>query len=342
MKTNRLAQYFDELDDDDALDAFLQFDGQRPRNPKGCISKKLEQEEQSFIAAQDVRSDEYAFTYTASRHEAGWLMESLGGFYEQSWISDVVRQIKGGKEASVYLCTPGAAVEAAWLAAKVYRPRQLRNLKNDALYRVGRPELDDSGRVVKKEAELHAIRKRTSFGERLRHQSWIAHEFQALQALDQVGADVPRPYVMGGNAILMAYVGDEEAAAPTLQSVHLSGSETDRLFKRTVHNLDLMLGCGYVHGDLSAYNVLYWEGEMCLIDFPQVVSAQGNPIAWELFARDVTRICEYFQAQGIACQPRSLAEDLWRRHGHRAAHHVDPRHLDGDNPADRRAWESQA
>jgi hypothetical protein len=32
-----------------------------------------------------------------------WLTTSLGGFYEEHWFDDVVRMVKGGKEASVYL-----------------------------------------------------------------------------------------------------------------------------------------------------------------------------------------------------------------------------------------------
>ena len=55
-----------------------------------------------------------------------------GGF------SDVLCKIKAGKEASVYLCRSGDQVKSDLVAAKVFRPRRLRNLKNDQLYRQGR------------------------------------------------------------------------------------------------------------------------------------------------------------------------------------------------------------
>ena len=166
MNTTDYFKLFDELDDEDALDAYLNFDAQRPRHIKGRISKKLEMEEHAFISKQDDTRGGFNFTYKASRHEGGWLLESLGAFYEQKWISDVLRLIKGGKEASVYLCSSGVAVDAPYLAAKVYRPRVFRNLKNDSLYRVGRQELDESGNAIIKDGELHAIRKRTTFGEK--------------------------------------------------------------------------------------------------------------------------------------------------------------------------------
>jgi RIO kinase 1 len=341
MNTKDYLKFFDELDDDDAADAYLQFDAQRPRNPKRRISKKLEGEETAFIGAQDDTRTGFKFTYQASRHEAGWLLESLGAFYEQKWISDVLRLIKGGKEASVYLCRSGVAVDAPLLAAKVYRPRQFRSLKNDALYRVGRDDLDESGRTITDDGSLHAIRKRTTFGEKLRHQSWIAYEYQALQDLHAANADVPVPYVMGNNAILMGYIGDVDMAAPPLQSLDLEPAEAKGLFERTFHNIDLMLAHDRIHGDLSAYNILYWDGDITLIDFPQVVPPDGNPTAWTIFRRDVTRVCEYFAAQGIKSDPRKLSAELWTAHGHKLIRQVDPRHLDAENPADRQAWERQ-
>lgn len=341
MNTKEYLEFLDELDDEDALDAYLNFDTHRSRHIKGRISKKLEMEERTFIAAQDDTRLGFDFTYKASRHEAGWLLDSLGAFYEQKWISDVLRLIKGGKEASVYLCKSGVAVDAPYLAAKVYRPRMFRNLKNDALYRVGRQELDDSGNAIIDDGKLHAIRSRSTFGEKLRHQSWIAYEYQTLQILTGAGADVPTPYTMGNNAILMEYIGDLNMAAPTLQSLDLEPAEAKDLFDRTLINIDLMLAQERIHGDLSAYNILYWDRDIALIDFPQVITPDSNPAAWTIFLRDVIRICEYFASQGVHSQPYQLAADLWRSYGHRVRKEVHPSHLDADNPDDRLLWDKQ-
>ena len=67
MNTNETLKFFDELDDEDALEAFLQLDAQRSRNPKGHLLKKIETEEQTFIAAQDESKSNFTFTYSASR-----------------------------------------------------------------------------------------------------------------------------------------------------------------------------------------------------------------------------------------------------------------------------------
>lgn len=71
-----------------------------------------------------------------------------------------------------------------------------------------------------------------------------------------------------------------------------------------------------------------------MIDFPQVVQPNGNPAAWNIFQRDVLRICEYFSTQGIKTDARMLATDHWTAHGHSIFKPVDPRHLDAENPAD--------
>ena len=91
--------------------------------------------------------------------------------------------------------------------------------------------------------------KRTNYGEELRHQSWIAYEFQTLEMLHAAGADVPRPYAMEKNAILMDYIGDLDTAAPTLNSVSLEREEVAPLFDRVIQDVDLLLSNRRIHGD---------------------------------------------------------------------------------------------
>jgi RIO kinase 1 len=162
---------------------------------------------------------------------------------------------------------------------------------------------------------LHAIEKKTQFGRELLHQSWIAYEFTAMQQLHEAGADVPEPYCMANNAILMEFIGDIGVAAPALNEVGLERSEARLLFDRVLSNLNILLAHERIHGDLSAYNILYWKGDITLIDFPQVISPKTNRQAFRIFWRDVTRICEYFRAQGVRSDPAALAEELWLSHG---------------------------
>ena len=137
-----------------------------------------------------------------------------------------------------------------------------------------------------------------------------------LKILHAAGADTPRPYTRRENAILMAYIGGPGLAAPTLNHVRLASGEARALFKRVLHNVEIMLSHERVHGDLSAFNILYWQGQITLFDFPQVISPLENRSAYLIFQRDIQRLCDYFQRQGVDADPRTLAADLWTSHGY--------------------------
>jgi RIO kinase 1 len=311
MSKNQLLEFYEELDDTNEADATPS----DKRLFKKRESKKNETDARLFVRAQEL-SREFQFTYKAARFEEAWLLGSLFEIAEHQWISDVLRKVKGGKEASVYLCKPGAAIpNTEFVAVKVYRPRMLRNLRNDGLYRQGRTDLDSEGRQVIDDGMLHAMKKKTEYGRELLHQSWIAYEFTAMEELHAAGADVPEPYTMANNAILMEFIGDMGVSAPALNEVTLERAEANTLFERVLLNLDILLKRERIHGDLSAYNILYWEGDITLIDFPQVISPKVNRHAYTIFERDVKRVCDYFIQQGVKSDAKTLALDLWTSHG---------------------------
>ncbi len=332
MKLKYKNQSFEALDEMEEV----AFEPMHPRSQK----RKIKQAS-TLINQQDDSKASFKFTYKAARFEEGWLLKSLGGLFEQGWITDVLRKVKGGKEASVYLCRSGAALNTPFVAAKVYRPRSLRNLKQDHIYREGRVDLDSEGHKIVREKEVHALSKRGDYGEELRHQSWIAYEFNSLQALSAAGVDVPRPHTLGHNAILMEYIGDFALPAPALSEISLGKPEAQTAFERLVLNVERMLQNNFIHGDLSAYNILYWQGEIKLIDFPQVVSPQNNRNAFKIFERDLLRVCEYFIKMGVDVDPIKLADGLWKRRGLNNTNLLDPLYLDEDNPQDRQLWEKQ-
>lgn len=261
----------------------------------------------------------WEITYTPARFEGIFLRTSLQPFYEQDQIVDVMAQVKGGKEANVYRCRAHSSMGTEWVAAKVYRPRQFRNLSNDAMYREGRnllTEEDGRAKAVRPRDDRtgRAVNKKTAFGVQVRHTSWLMYEFSTLQSLYAAGVPVPKPFSAGENAILMEYIGDENMAAPTLHEVRLEDEEAEPLFAVTLQGIATMLQKGFVHGDLSAFNILYWQGDIKLIDFPQVIDIGSNRNAHAVLRRDVTRICQYFGRYGITANPNRLTNELWDKY----------------------------
>ena len=253
-------------------------------------------------------------TFSPSEHERGWILNGLEEFYNGQVITDVLSKVKGGKEANVYCCSAHPSTGLALIAAKIYRPRMFRNLRNDARYRQGREMVDENGKVSHARREDLAMRKNTRFGKELRHISWLEAEYQTLTMLYTAGADVPKPLAHGGNVILMEFVGEHAIPAPTLQQVSLTRSEARVIFNRLIENLSILLGCHRVHADLSAYNVLYWAGAFKIIDFPQAVDPRRNPDAKELFSRDVERLCQYFNRYGFSLDAPEIANGLWEKY----------------------------
>ncbi|MEW5989074.1 MAG: RIO1 family regulatory kinase/ATPase [Chloroflexota bacterium] len=285
---------------------------QKKRKPNGRVTAAL--------SDFDDRASEWVPTYCAPldpRHyERQWVIDALSGFYRDELITDVTHLVKGGKEANVYCCEAHPHTGAALLAAKIYRPKMLRHLKNDAIYKEGRLLRDAAGKPLFGPArrEKLAMVQKTRFGQELDTLLWIGNEFAVQRELFEAGADVPRPVAHSGHTILMAYLGEQGMAAPVLSDVSLTREEAQPLCERILHNVELMLAHNYVHGDLSAYNILYWEGEVTIIDFPQLVDARSNPHAAALLERDVQRVCDYFGRLGIKTEPAQVATNLWGRY----------------------------
>lgn len=257
----------------------------------------------------------FAARLQVTETERTWIREHLWPFYENEFIVDVIDRIKSGKEATVYLCSAHPNTGRSLIAAKLYRERSLRSSKNVGLYQQGRDMLDEDGHAAKRTRRADkAVSQKTARGQAAVHTSWLMHEFTLLQTLHAQGADVPEPIEHGEQALLMEFIGDENSAAPTLNDVKLETAEAERLLQRVLFNVELLLGAGWVHGDLSAYNILYQQGRIVLIDFPQVLDCQNNPRAREMFERDIERVTQYFSSMGCSTEPRELARQLWSKY----------------------------
>ena len=222
-----------------------------------------------------------------------------------NYVDEVVGMINDGKEATVYLCRtrPGIA-DADHLAAKMYRARKFRAFANEATYI--NPDKIRDRRMAK------AMRQKTRHGRDAAHHHWIDREWQMLEMLYAAGASVPRPYLHCSDGILMEYIGRGGERAPALAELRLTREEAERVLPLVVRDIEILLECGVVHGDLSAYNILYLDGTPRLIDLPQATRIDDAQDPWALFHRDISNVCEYFRKRGVEVDALDLALRLWR------------------------------
>jgi RIO kinase 1 len=254
-------------------------------------------------------------SFLAGRRDAPWLLSSLTPLYNQKLITDIVREVSSGKEATVFCCTAHPETGQEFLAAKIYRPRMFRNLRNDAIYRYSRVQRDEQGQAVHgNNRRGSADTRKTERGRAAQVASWIEYEYLTQGIMYEHGADVPRPFAHLGNTILMEYIGTEDQAAPRLSDVVLEPEEAQPLFDCILHNIELALVHGRIHADLSAHNILYWEGKVSLIDFAQAVDPYHNSDVFSLLGRDIERTCQYFARYGVKSDATELARGIWMRH----------------------------
>jgi RIO kinase 1 len=226
----------------------------------------------------------------------------LDQFYEEGFITELLRPLSSGKEATIHLCRAGEfAVGHELVVLKAYRPREQRDFRNSQAYTAGRLVRGRPGR---------AIAAKTRFGREVDDALWQEHEWKTLTALHAAGVAVPAPVVSFGSAILMEYVGDPEGSAPELKDLRPDLAEAHDLFAQTMREVERMLFHNVVHADLSPFNLLVWEDRVRVIDLPQAVDPRFNPNAWDLLARDLRNVCTWFAGQGVDADAETIAADL--------------------------------
>ncbi len=238
------------------------------------------------------------------------LLAHLDPLIEQHLIDEVLRPVKTGKEAVVYCCRAHPSLGRELVAAKVYRPLERRSFKRDTIYQQGRE------RGARPDARiLRALGKKTRRGRLHKFSAWIAHEERTLRILHDAGADVPEPLERVGPVVLMEYLGDGENPAPMMTNVGLDEEEARRIYAQVLANVDLFLRHRRVHADLSAFNLLYWNGKAMIIDFPQSVDPRYNDDAFDLLVRDLRTLNHFFGAHGVdTVDPIEHALAIWRAH----------------------------
>ena len=215
-------------------------------------------------------------------------------------IDRVVRPLKSGKEAAVYVVGVGDDIRCT----KVYKDMAQRSFQQRVQYQ--------EGRKVRGSREARAIGKASKYGRKQQELAWKNTEVDALYQLLEAGVRVPKPYGYFHGVLVMELVTDVEGhSAPRLGEVELS-AETARAYHAILmEQVVRMLLVGLIHGDLSPYNVLVGENGPVIIDLPQVVSASGNNAARTMLQRDVNNLTAFLGRFAPELFDTWYAEEIW-------------------------------
>jgi RIO kinase 1 len=188
-----------------------------------------------------------------------------------------------GKEANVYL----AAGPDREVAVKVYRInasdfRQMRE------YLDGDPRFEGIG-SDKKKVVL----------------AWTKKEFANLRRAMAAGVRVPEPIAVERNVLVMEFLGKDGRRARRLSEVTVENPET--AYEVVREYMRRLYDAGLVHGDLSEYNVVVYDSELCLLDLGQAVTVH-HPNSRDFLERDCYNVASFFTRQGYEVDPDDLLE----------------------------------
>ena len=188
---------------------------------------------------------------------------ALHTFAERGTVDGVGAPLGVGKESDVY-------------EARSFEPLALK------YHREGYTNF----REVQKEREYTAEKE---------HRSWLytarkaaEREFEALETL-YPDVSVPKPVDQNRHAIVMEKVNGVELSRAELEPAQVVG-----VLELVLEEMTAAYRAGYVHADMSEYNVFVASDGVTLFDWPQAVPTDHEN-SRELLERDVENLLGYFE-----------------------------------------------
>jgi RIO kinase 1 len=192
-------------------------------------------------------------------------------------LKELYGAISAGKESKIYW---GRSPSGRELAVKIYLTMNAEFRKGMMLY-----------------IEGDARFKKIKHGRKPMIYAWALKEFKNLDRAFRAGVNVPEPIHIEKNILIMSFIGENGNPAPLLKDVGLENpSETYEEIMGQVR--DLWKKARLVHGDLSEFNIMLWNGKTVIFDVSQSVTIDSR-ISPKLLERDVSNLNKFFAKRGV-------------------------------------------
>ncbi len=198
-------------------------------------------------------------------------LRNVQQLFSRGIIATLENIIATGKEANVFRAK---TLDGRNRAVKIYRLNTATFRKLNR-YIEGDPRFKNSG-------NSHRDRVFT----------WAQKEYKNLHAMKAAGAQVPKPYHVHKNMIVMQYIGWRYRPYPPIKE--LPPRNPNDFLKTLIESIRAYRSKKLSHGDLSEYNILNVREKPCIIDVGQTVP-EGHPMYKELHERDMRNMYRYWK-----------------------------------------------
>ncbi|MEM0230758.1 MAG: serine protein kinase RIO [Candidatus Woesearchaeota archaeon] len=190
-----------------------------------------------------------------------------------------------GKEANVFSAKRGEGV----VAVKIYR---LETCDFNRMYDYIRADPRYSG--LKKRRRLVVF-------------AWCQREYRNLLKARELGVRVPSPIGFLNNVLVTEFIGDNDQPAPKLKD--RIPENIQEFAEIVIEYMRKLYSGGFVHTDLSEYNILNWNEKPVFIDFSQATTRE-NPNFQQYLERDINNITRFFRKHGLNLENQKVLKEI--------------------------------
>ena len=197
-------------------------------------------------------------------------LRTLFKLESEGYFQEIIGPVSIGKESNVFTAKKA---DGSYVILKIYRIN-VADFKK--MYRYIAADLRFQGLSNQKRKVVFA---------------WSQREYRNLLVASSAGASVPTPYRVQNNVLVMELIGRDNQAAKRLKD--LQPTNVKKFARELIKNIKVFYQKGFIHGDLSEYNILNYKDKPYIIDLSHGVKLD-YPGAEELLERDIKTIVKYF------------------------------------------------
>jgi|TARA_B100000085_G_scaffold7614_1_gene6868 RIO kinase 1 len=198
-------------------------------------------------------------------------LKNLQQLISQGIINTIENVIATGKEGNVFRAK---TIKGENRAVKIYRI-------NTATFRKLEKYIEGDSRF-----------KNSGNSPRDRIFTWAQKEYKNLHSMRAAGANVPQPYHVHKNIVVMQYLGWRFRPYPTVRE--LPPDKPEDFFEKLKLSVKAYRNHNLSHGDLSEYNIINRRGEPFIIDVGQAVP-DSHPLYNQLHRRDMKNLHRFWK-----------------------------------------------